>query len=577
MIVIVLILKSLHKYHFTLIYIKMSKKINFFANLKYDFSSGLVVFLVALPLCLGIAMASGAPLFSGIIAGVVGGIVVGYLSNSPISVSGPAAGLTAIVLSAILSLGSFEVFLTAVFLAGLIQLVLGFLKAGAISNYFPNNVIEGMLAGIGIIIFLKQIPKALGSDVEVGNGLAVFSDIAMAFTQIQPGVVIITGVSLLIILMWDRIEVLKKIKLLPSALVAVIIGTLLNEVFKLTGSPLAITSSKYLVELPVVTNISDFKEILILPDFLNFSEGMNFSSFANKEVWTVAITIAIVASIETLLCIEAADRMDPQKRLTDTNLELKAQGTGNLVSSLLGGLPMTSVVVRSSANANAGAKSKMSAIIHGFLLLISVLSIPFLLNKIPLAVLAAVLLVIGYKLAKPAVFKHFFRRGKYQFTPFIVTIIAVVFTDLLTGVALGMIISIFAVLRGNMKRAYYFRKEEYEDGDVIHIHLAQEVSFLNKAAILFTLDAIPEDSKVIINASDTVYIAHDILDSIKEFRDIRAPLRNVDVTLIGFKEEYDLDNTETDIRKVSIEHDLLMKHRKRHKTSSQVITEIQNK
>ncbi|MFA7444528.1 MAG: SulP family inorganic anion transporter [Flavobacteriaceae bacterium] len=552
----------------------MSKKINYFSSLKYDFSSGLVVFLVALPLCLGIAMASGAPLFSGIITGIIGGIVVGYLSNSHISVSGPAAGLTAIVLSAILSLGSFEVFLTAAFLAGIIQLILGFLKAGAISNYFPNNVIEGMLAGIGIIIFLKQIPKALGSDVEVGSGFAIFSDIAAAFTQIQPGVLLIAVVSLTIILVWDKIDFLKKIKLLPSALVAVIIGTLLNEVFIATGSSFAVTSSNYLVELPVVGNFDEFKAIFILPDFLNFSGGLNFSSFLNKEVWIVAFTIAIVASIETLLCIEASDRLDPQKRLTDTNLELKAQGTGNLVSSLLGGLPMTSVVVRSSTNANAGAKTKMSAIIHGILLLVSVLSIPFVLNKIPLATLAAILLVIGYKLAKPAVFRHFFKRGKYQFTPFIITVAAVVFTDLLIGVALGMIISIFAILRGNMKRAYYFRKEEYEDGDIIHIHLAQEVSFLNKAAILFTLDAIPENSKVIINASDTVYIAHDILDSIREFRDIRAPLRNVDVTLIGFKGEYDLANTETDIRKVSIEHNLLMKHRERHKTSSQVITEI---
>lgn len=554
----------------------MSKRINLFANLKHDFSSGLVVFLVALPLCLGIAMASGAPLFSGIITGIVGGIVVGYLSNSHISVSGPAAGLTAIVLSAIMSLGSFEVFLTAVFIAGLIQLVLGFLKAGAISNYFPNNVIEGMLAGIGIIIFMKQIPKALGADVEVGNGFDIFSDIIKAFTQIQVGVIVVTLVSLVIILVWDKIDSLKKIKLLPSALVAVIVGTILNEIFKATGSPLAITSSKYLVELPVVTDFEGLKRIFILPDFLNFSQGVNFTSFVNKEVWVVAVTIAIVASVETLLCIEASDRMDPQKRLTDTNLELKAQGVGNVVSSLLGGLPMTSVVVRSSANANAGAKTKMSTIIHGVLLLISVLSIPILLNKIPLATLAAILLVIGYKLAKPSVFKHFFRRGKYQFIPFIVTVVAVVFTDLLIGVAAGMIISILAILRGNMKRAYYFRKEEYEDGDIIHIHLAQEVSFLNKAAILFTLDAIPENSKVIINASDTVYIAHDILDSIREFRDIRAPLRNVDVTLIGFKEEYNLENTETDIRKVSIEHDLLIKHRQRHKTSSQVITEIKS-
>lgn len=556
--------------------LSMSKKLNLFANLKYDFSSGLVVFLVALPLCLGIAMASGAPLFSGIITGIVGGIVVGYLSNSHISVSGPAAGLTAIVLSAILTLGSFEMFLTAVFLAGLMQLGLGYFKAGAISNYFPNNVIEGMLAGIGIIIFLKQIPKALGSDVEVGSGLRIFTDLYTAFTEIQLGVLVIAGISLIIIILWDKIEALKKLKVLPSALAAVVIGTLVNELFKATGSPLAVTSSNYLVDLPVVTSFDEFKGIFILPDFLNFSQGINFSSFANKDVWTVAFTIAIIASIETLLCIEASDRIDPQKRLTNTNLELKAQGTGNLISSLLGGLPMTSVVVRSSANANAGAKSKMSAIIHGFLLLISVLSIPFLLNKIPLAVLAAVLLVIGYKLAKPAVFKHFYKRGKYQFVPFLVTVLVIVFADLLIGVALGMFMSIFAVLRGNMKRAYYFRKEEYEEGDIIHIHLAQEVSFLNKAAILFTLDKLPENSKVIINASDTVYIAHDILDSIMEFRDVRAPLRKIDLTLIGFKKEYDLKNTETDIRKVSIEHNLLMHHRDRHKTSGEVITEIKN-
>jgi MFS superfamily sulfate permease-like transporter len=549
------------------------KKTNLFKYLKSDFPAGLVVFLVALPLCLGIAMASGAPLFSGIIAGIVGGIIVGYLSDSHVSVTGPAAGLTAIVITAIATLGSFETFLTAVFIAGLIQLFIGFLKAGAISNYFPNNVIEGMLAGIGIIIFLKQIPKALGADVEVGSGWAIFSDLAQAFTQIQPGVVLIASLSLVIILIWDKIHFLKNIKLLPSALVAVLIGTFLNEIFILTGSSLAITNN-YLVELPVITSWDDFKGILILPDFLNFSQGFNFSSFYNKEVWTVAVTIAIVASIETLLCIEASDRLDPHKRFTDTNLELKAQGIGNLVSSLLGGLPMTSVVVRSSANVNAGSRTKMSAIIHGILLLMSVLSIPFLLNKIPLATLAAILLVIGYKLAKPAVFNHFYARGKYQFVPFIITVVAVVFTDLLTGVALGMFMSIFAVLRGNMKRAYYFRKEEYEAGDVIHIHLAQEVSFLNKAAILMTFNTIPDDSKVIINASDTVYIAHDILDSIKEFKKIRAIERNIDVELIGFKEVYELENSSKEVRKISIEHDLLIKHRDRLKTSREVITEI---
>lgn len=551
----------------------MSKN-NILANLKYDASAGLVVFLVALPLCLGIAMASGAPLFSGIIAGIIGGIVVGSISNSQVSVSGPAAGLTAIIVSAILTLGSFEAFLTAAFIAGILQIILGFVRAGSISNYFPNNVIEGMLAGIGIIIFLKQIPKALGASVEIGSGFDIFSDLATAFTQINLGVVVITSISLFIILIWDKIPFLKKIKLLPSALVAVIIGTVLNEIFIATNSSLAITSAQHLVELPHLPNLEEIKSNFFFPDFLDFSNGLNFSSFLNKEVWTIAITIAIVASIETLLNIEAADRMDPQKRLTDTDLELKAQGIGNVVSSLIGGLPVTSVIVRSSTNVNAGAKTKNATIIHGLLLLVCVFSIPFLLNKIPLAILAAVLLVIGFKLAKPAVFKRFYSRGKYQFIPFVATVVIVVFADLLVGVAIGMLLSILSILRGNMKRAYYFRKEEYKDGSVIHIHLAQEVSFLNKAAILFTFDALPNDSKVIINASDTVYIAHDILDSIREFRDVRAKLKNIDLVLIGFKDEYQLSNTETDIRKVSIEHDLLMKHRQRHKKSIEVIKEL---
>jgi MFS superfamily sulfate permease-like transporter len=509
----------------------MTKKINLFANLKSDFASGLVVFLVALPLCLGIALASGAPLFSGIISGVVGGIVVGLLSQSHISVSGPAAGLTAIVLTAITDLGAFDIFLTAVLIAGLIQLALGFLKAGSISNYFPTNVIEGMLAGIGIIIFLKQIPKALGSDVSVGSGLAIFKDVAASFSDAKMGVIIVTLISLSIIIIWDKIPALKNIKMLPAALIAVTVGVLINE-FLLKGTSSEITS-KYLVSLPVPTTVEEFKAIVVLPDF---------TAFTNPKVWIVAVTIAIVASIETLLCIEAADRMDIHKRYTNTNVELKAQGIGNIVSSLLGGLPMTSVVVRSSANANAGAKSKMSAIVHGILLLISVLTIPLLLNKIPYATLAAVLLLIGYKLAKPSVFIHFWEKGKYQFVPFIATFGAVVFLDLLKGVALGMIISIVAILRGNMKRAYDFRKESLKNGDVLHIDLAQEVSFLNKAAIKSTLLSIPENSKVIINASETVYIAHDVLDLIREFKKIRAKEENIKVLLIGFKKEYDIEN-----------------------------------
>ena len=530
----------------------MIKKINLFANLKSDFASGLVVFLVALPLCLGIAMASGAPLFSGIISGVIGGLVVGYLSKSHLSVSGPAAGLTAIVLTAITNLGAFDLFLTAVFIAGLIQLALGFIKAGSISNYFPTNVIEGMLAGIGIIIILKQMPHAFGYDSDFEGDQAFFqpdggntlTSLLGIVNYIQLGAIIITVLSLVILIAWDKVPFLKKLKLIPGALIAVILGVLLNEIFISTGSSLAI-AKEHLVSLPIPSSLEEFKQIIVSP---------NFSGITNPQVWIVGLTIAIVASIETLLCIEAADRMDVHKRYTDTNVELKAQGIGNIISSLFGGLPMTSVVVRTSANNNAGAKSKMSAIIHGILLLLSVLIIPAILNKIPLATLAAILLLVGYKLAKPSTLKHFWEKGKYQFIPFIATLTAVVFTDLLKGVALGMIISIIFVLKGNMQRAYKFRKEEYHDGDVIHIELAQEVSFLNKAAIKSTLNDIPENSKVIIDAKDTVYIAHDILDLIHEFKTTRAKDDNIKVNLIGFKEAYQLENSKETPNKVTFEH-----------------------
>lgn len=530
----------------------MTKKINLFANLKSDFASGLVVFLVALPLCLGIALASGAPLFSGIISGIIGGIVVGYLSNSHLSVSGPAAGLTAIVLTAITDLGSFNAFLLAVLLAGVIQLVFGFIKAGTISNYFPTNVIEGMLAGIGVIIILKQIPHAFGYDPDFegdesffqSDGQNTFSELLHVLDHIQLGAFIVALISLLILILWNKIEFLKNIKLIPAALVAVIVSVFLNELFIQSGSSLAI-SKQHLVNLPVPTNFSELKKIIITPDF---------TALSNSKVWIVAVTIAVVASIETLLCIEAADRMDQLKRYTNTNVELKAQGIGNILSGLLGGLPMTSVVVRTSANNVAGAKSKMSTIIHGLFLLVSVLSIPFILNKIPLSTLAAVLLLVGYKLANPKIIKHFWEKGKYQFVPFIATFAAVVVTDLLKGVALGMIISVIFVLKGNMKRAYIFRKEEYKDGDIIHIDLAQEVSFLNKAAIKETLQNIPEQSYVIINASNTVYISHDILAMITEFATITSKELSIDVKLEGFKKEYNLENNEYFKNTITFEH-----------------------
>ncbi len=510
------------------------------ATLISDIQSGLVVFLVALPLCLGIALASGAPLFAGIISGIVGGIVIGLLSNSQLSVSGPAAGLTAIVLSAITSLGSYETFLLAVILAGAIQLILSVAKAGTISNYIPSNVIEGMLAAIGIIIILKQLPHAIGYDIDnegdfffiEKSGSNTFSTIFNAINYSHPGAIIITTVSLLIMIAFTKVEFLKKIKAIPGALIAVIIGITINEVFKLTGSTLAI-SQDHLVKLPTPRNFNEFVAQFSFPEI----SGIN-----NPSVWIIALTLAIVASIETLLCIEAADKMDPLKRHTNTNRELFAQGIGNIISGLIGGLPITSVIVRTSANANAGVKTKASTIIHGILLLIAVLTIPFILNKIPLACLAAILLITGYKLAGPSVFKLMYKGGKYQFTPFIVTVIAVVFTDLLKGVAIGFIISVFYLLRANLKLAYFFKKEDYHEGQIIKIKLAQEVSFLNKAAIKQTLHHLPVDSKVVIDASDTFYIDYDVLKIIRDFIGTTADEKKISITLTGFKSEYKLKN-----------------------------------
>lgn len=512
------------------------------AYFKTDLLSGIVVFLVALPLCLGIALASGAPLFAGIISGIIGGIVVGFLSNSELSVSGPAAGLTAIVLVAITNLGSFETFLLAVTLAGLIQIALGFAKAGTISNYFPSNVIEGMLAAIGIIIILKQLPHAIGYDkdnegdfffLEIGTGHNTFSALIDAVNYSHLGAALITLISLAILIAWTKVEFLKKLKAVPGALVAVTVGVVLNEIFKSSGSTLAI-SQEHLVNLPIPASFADF--------IGQFSKP-NFSAIANLNVWVVAITIAAVASIETLLCIEAADKMDPLKRFTNTNTELKAQGIGNLISGLIGGIPMTSVIVRTSANVNSGARTKIASIAHGCFLLIAVIAIPTVLNKIPLACLAAILLMTGWKLAHPRVFKHMWQNGKFQFAPFIVTVVAVVFTDLLKGVAVGLAISIFFILRANMKLAYFFKKEAHHTGETIHIDLAQEVSFLNKAAIKQTLGHLPENSTVVINATNTLYIDYDVLELIKDFVSQGSKEKGITVSLVGFREAYKIENT----------------------------------
>lgn len=508
---------------------------------KTDLLSGMVVFLVALPLCLGIAIASGAPPIAGIITGVLGGLVVGSLSSSNVSVSGPAAGLIAIVLTAITDIG-FEVFLVAVMIAGLIQLLLGFAKAGSISSYFPSGVIEGMLAAIGIIIIKKEFPHAIGYDkahegdfftLERGAETGFFTEIINAINYAHLGAIIVTVVSLAILIAFNKVPALKKIKAVPGALIVVVVGILINEVFKAAGSSLAI-SQEHLVTLPVASSFNEFLGQISSPDF---------SAIMNTNVWVVGATIAIVASIESLLCLEAGDKMDPYKRYSNANTELKAQGVGNMLAGLLGGLPMTSVIVRTSANVAAGARTKFSAISHGLYLMVAVLAIPGLLNKIPMASLAAILIMIGLRLASLKVIRHMWKAGRYQFIPFIVTVIAVVATDLLKGVGIGLATSIIFILQGNMKLAYFFKKEEHHEGEVIHIDLAQEVSFLNKAAIKQTLAKLPRNSHLIINAGNTVYIDYDVLELIRDFLNVGSKDRNIKVTLKNFKRAYKMEDS----------------------------------
>jgi len=521
-----------------------------FKYLKNDLPAGLVVFLVALPLCLGIALASGAPLFSGIIAGIVGGTVVAFASGSPLSVSGPAAGLTVIVLNAITSLGSYDVFLLAVVMAGVIQIVLGFLKAGVIGYYFPSSVIKGMLAAIGIILILKQIPHAVGYDIDnegdfdfiQADGQNTFSEILNSINHIHPGAVIIAAISLFILIMWER-PFLKKyafFKIVPGALLVVILGILINEWFK-TNNPSLYLSNEKLVQLPVANSASEFIGQFTLP---------NFSALGNYQVYLVAITIAIIASLESLLSVEAADKLDPYKRNTPTNQELKAQGLGNLVSGFIGGLPLTAVIVRSSANVNAGAKTKLSAIIHGLFLLISVIGLATVLNKIPLACLAALLLLVGYKLAKISLFTSMFKLGWEQFLPFVITVVAIQFSDLLKGIAIGMVVAVIFILmnvykrikntndskgmlhaltqllKNNYKSEYYYKKKEYKPGEQIVIELDEDVSFINKGSIAFTLDDLPEDSSVLIDGSKSHTIDIDVLEILHNFKN-SAELKNI--------------------------------------------------
>jgi len=524
----------------------MNTRTSISGKLGGDLAAGLVVFLVALPLCLGVALASGAPLFSGIVAGAVGGIVVGLLSKSSLSVSGPAAGLTAIVLTAITQLGAFDIFLCAVLVVGVIQIALGFLRAGVIADYLPNNVVEGMLAAIGVIIILKQIPLATGfnsehhshffhghygySDKAGGNTFTLLAD---ALGAVTPGPALIAAVSLAILTAWPRIPALRRVIYFPAPLAVVIVSVIMNEVFG-AAAPALLVDEARLVHLPVAHSVSEFAAVFARP---------NFAGLWNPAVWITGATIAAVASVETLLSIEAVDRLDPHKRRTPTNRELKAQGIGNLVSGLLGGLPVTSVVIRSSANVNAKAQSKLSTITHGVLLVIGASLLPAFINKIPLSALAAVLLVTGYRLARPEVFIKMAREGWHQFVPFVVTIVAVVFTDLLEGVGLGLAFSVFFILLEDSKAPYFYRRQVSAGGGVIHIHLAQQVTFLNKASIKMTLEKLQSDTYVILDASDTVYLHHDVIEIIREFLEVQAPERRIKADTVGFKPHHHVANT----------------------------------
>jgi MFS superfamily sulfate permease-like transporter len=506
-------------------------KQGFFSNLRYDLPASIVVFLVAMPLCLGIALASGAPLFSGIIAGIVGGTVVALLSGSPLGVSGPAAGLAVIVLSSIQELGAFDIFLLAVVIAGVIQLILGFMKAGVIGYYFPSSVIKGMLAGIGIIIIIKQIPHAVGYIQGTGNYASLLGNPASFISFITPGVLLIAVISMGVLILWEQ-PFMKKIplfKIIQGPLVVVVVGILLNLLFINTQTFLL--QPNQMVTIPVPGSVGDFFGQFTFPDF---------SQWMNPQVYVIALTIAVVASLETLLCVEATDKLDPQKRVTPTNRELTAQGVGNIFSGLIGGLPITQVIVRSSANIQSGGRTKTSAFIHGVFLLISAMAIPKLLNLIPLASLAAILFVVGYKLAKPVLFVEMYRKGKEHFIPFIITIFGIVFTDLLTGIGLGLVIAIFYILWNNYKIPYHFDPNDYVKDQPLRLVLAEDVSFMNKASILRTLKHLPDGMHMIIDGSKTKSIHPDVLEIIDDFKE-SAKTRGITVDTIGLtaKEVHD--------------------------------------
>ena len=492
------------------------------------------MFFVALPLCLGIALASGAPLFSGIIAGIVGGIVVGMASGSRLGVSGPAAGLAVIVFDAIATLGSWELFLCAVVLAGVFQIALGYLRAGFVAYFFPTSVITGMLTGIGLLIILKQLPYLLGWHADfLGeqafqqfNGENTFSAITHAISQISLPALLISAFSLALLVVWDKYLTPKHkiFQLIQGPIVVVLLGIVFTVILNQASAPLSVDQ---LVSLPVISSFTDLTNEMAFPAF---------EQMFSLDVLTVAAVMAIVASIETLLSVEATDKLDPQRNTTPTNRELKAQGLGNIFSGLLGGLPVTQVIVRSSANIAFGARSKLSAIMHGFFLLIAVVAIGGLLNLIPLASLAAVLIIVGYKLAKPTTFSVMYRAGWEQFLPFMATIIVMLVTDLLSGVIAGLAVSVFFTLKHSYKNSFHFRDtvENQNDLETHHIVLAEEVSFFNKPSILKKLNSLPENSKVILDFTNSKSVAFDVIELVKDFS-AKAHHRNISVETVALK------------------------------------------
>jgi len=504
---------------------------------KKDLPASIAVFLVAIPLCLGIALASGAPLISGIISGIIGGILVGFISKSQTSVSGPAAGLTSVVFSSINELGSFDTFLLALFFAGFFQIIMGITKVGAISEYIPSSVIKGLLAAIGIILIIKQIPHAIGYDADPEedfsfiqtDGENTFSTLITSLNYFKPGAVIISLLSLITLFLWDRF-LYKKVKFIPASLFVVVMGTLINILF-INYFPFLLIEPSHLVNIPKFES-NELSSYFHIPDL---------SLLGSSKIWFIIFTISLVSSLETLLNIEAVDKIDPHKRQTPPNRELVAQGFGNMIAGFLGGIPITSVIVRSSVNIQSGNETKASTILHGFFILLSIVFITPILNKIPLSCLAAILILTGYKLTNVSLFKDMYKKGLDQFIPFTMTVIAIIFTDLLYGVIIGLGFSIFFILKEIFHNP--LTKEEFKlhIGEVIHIELSSQVTFFNRASIKNTLWTIPENSKLVLDASNASYVDKDILEIIQDFKEVRAPKLNIKLNIIGLKNSYTLE------------------------------------